>query len=202
MGVAASGGLPILLPHEPDLAVEYAHYCDALVLTGGVDPDTESFGQPLHPEARPIDPRRQAFELALLEAAKLQPGMPVLGVCLGMQLMALHSGGRLDQYLPASLPDAHVHQDEHHHSVVLGVNCSVLADTPDKSERTVVSSHRQAVVDAGSMRVLATAPDGVIEAIDDPDRNFYVGVQWHPERSGVGPLGFGLFEQLVRVGGR
>lgn len=202
--VAESGGVPILLPHEPDLADQYACCCDALVLTGGVDPDTATFGQLIHPMARPMDPRRQACELALLEAAKRQPDMPVLGVCLGMQLMALHSGGRLDQYLPASLPDAHVHQDEHHHSIVMRVNCSVLSGAKDEAavERTVVSSHRQAVVDSGSMRVLATAPDGVIEAIDDPARSFYLGVQWHPERSGVGPLGSGLFERLVQAGRR
>lgn len=185
--VACAGGLPVLLPHEPTLAADYVDGCDALLLTGGNDPATESFGQATDRRARLIDPRRQAFELALLDAAGDQPDKPVLGVCLGMQMMALHAGGRLHQYLPDTLgPRAAAHQDNRLHAVTLVAGAAnplgaCMGETA--GEAMVVSSHRQAVAAAGALRVLATAADGTIEAVADPGRRFYIGVQWHPERA-------------------
>ncbi len=193
--VAEAGGVPVLLPHEPELATTYATTCDGLVLTGGVDPDTAAFGEPMHPKARPIDPRRQAFELALLDAAATRD-LPVLGVCLGMQLMALRAGGRLHQYLPDVMEASEAHRDDRRHAIELRQTDSVLGQLIEAG-CTVVSYHQQAVADAGSMRVVATAPDGVIEAIDDPSRRFWIGVQWHPERGGAGSLNRGLFERLI-----
>ena len=201
--VAEGGGVPVLLPHEPALAEAYARQCAGLILTGGVDPDTTAFGEPLHASARPMDRRRQAFELALLDVLGDQmPDKPVLGVCLGMQLMALHAGGRLDQYLPETLARADVHAQDHRHALVLRVSDSVLGTV---AVGPVVSAHRQAVVDAGSLRVVAAAPDGVIEAVDDPARRFYLGVQWHPERGGGDALNRGLIRRMLGLpagGGR
>lgn len=217
--VTEAGGLPLLLPHEPALAEHYLDLCDGLILTGGDDPVTEAFGEPTHPRARPIAPRRQAFELALLDAAAARPELPVLGICLGMQLMALHGGGRLDQFLPETLGSAAtVHQDNRRHPIVMEVPDSVLWKTrhaahPRKGsplngpegngDFQVISHHRQAVVEAGVLRVVARAADGVIEAIDAPvsQRRFYLGVQWHPERrageaSPDDPLSLGLFAAL------
>jgi putative glutamine amidotransferase len=192
--VAEAGALPVLLPHEPQLALSYAQQCDGLILTGGVDPDTTAFGQPLHRRARPMDAHRQAFELAVLKVLGDQMAdKPVLGVCLGMQLMALHAGGRLDQYLPDTLAKPQVHEQDRRHQVLPQVTDSVLDSTPG----AVVSAHRQAVADAGSMRVVARAHDGVIEAIDDPRRCFYLGVQWHPERGGDDALNRGLIRQMI-----
>ena len=194
--VAELGGMPVLLPHEPALAGGYVRRCDGLILTGGVDPDTTMFGEALHESARPMDRRRQDFELALLDALREQaPDKPVLGVCLGMQLMALHAGGRLDQYLPATLARPQVHEQDRLHGIELLVADSVLGGGVSGP---VVSAHRQAVVDAGALRVIARAPDGVIEAVDDPGRGFYVGVQWHPERGGADQLNRGLIGRLLR----
>lgn len=207
--VAAAGGVPVLLPHEPDLVDHFIHACHAFILTGGVDPRTEQFNQTTHPAARPMDPRRQQFELALLAALDQHPHKPVLGVCLGMQLMALHSGAHLHQHLPDFLPSYKSHQDNHRHPVVLLARDSVLWPDPDLNpdDLAVVSWHRQAVAvstptttappRAGRLRVVATAPDGVVEAVDDPARTFYLGVQWHPERGGPGPLSQGLIDRLV-----
>jgi len=212
--VAEAGGVPVYLPHETAQAATYVRLCDGLILTGGGDPATESFGEPTDDRARVIDPGRQAFELALLKAAGYAaPERPVLGICLGMQLQALSAGGRLDQFLPDSLGEAAAqhHQDDHRHPVLASVTDSVLwqphpaepegsphTSNTQPDETTVISAHRQAVADAGSMRVVATAPDGVIEAIDDPSRPFYLGVQWHPERGdSAGPLSFGLIARLV-----
>ena len=192
--VAAAGGVPVLLPHEPELAAAYARSCEGFILTGGVDPDTTAFGQPLHAHARPMDARRQAFELALLEClGRRMPDKPVLGVCLGMQLMALHAGGRLNQYLPDTLAQPEVHAQDRRHEVVLRVTDSVLG----VAGGSIVSAHRQAVADPGALRVVAAAPDGVIEAVDDPARRFYLGVQWHPERGGEDGLSRGLIERML-----
>ena len=198
--ITNAGGVPILLPHEPQLASQYARLCQGFVLSGGVDPRTEVFGQPTHARTRPLDPRRQAFELALLEQAQRDPHKPVLGVCLGMQLMALRAGGRLDQYLPESFPQADVHSGRKLHGLVLCATDSALApEDPAAKEANlqVVSHHQQAVADPGSLRVVARSSDGLIEAIDDPNRPFYLGVQWHPERGGEGMVNDRLLNRFV-----
>jgi putative glutamine amidotransferase len=203
--VRQAGGLAVLLPHEPGDVEAYLDLCDGLILTGGGDPATEPFGETTDPRARVIDPARQAFELGLIEAAANHaPYKPVLGICLGMQLMALHAGGRLDQYLPETLGDqaAQAHQDDRRHELSFHVAASVLwqgarADALGQAA-SVVSSHRQAVADPGSLRVVATAADGTIEAIDDPGRAFYLGVQWHPERGEqAGALSLGVIQRLI-----
>ncbi|MDX1681957.1 MAG: gamma-glutamyl-gamma-aminobutyrate hydrolase family protein [Phycisphaeraceae bacterium] len=194
--VADAGGVPVILPHQPDLAEDYVQRMAGLVLTGGVDPDTESFGESLHPRARPMDPTRQAFELALIRAAHQRDDRPVLGVCLGMQLMALDAGGRLDQYLPDTLANPGHHADDTRHGLVPGHRLPTW--WPEKTGE-VVSSHQQAVADPGELNVIARAADDVIEAVNDPDHPFYVGVQWHPERGGEGPVNRGLFRALVNA---
>lgn len=205
--VVEAGGLPLLLPQEVELAAAYVDLCDGLMLTGGDDARTESFGVPAHPQSRCIAPQRQAFELALLDALAMKPQRPALGVCLGMQMMALHAGGRLNQHLPDSLTNAvEEHQNNHQHGVVIDITASALLAAPgcasvseaDLACETVVSSHHQAVEDAGRLRVIATSTDGVIEVIDDPARQFYVGVQWHPERS-TGLLNLELIRRFVEV---
>ncbi len=184
--VAYAGGLPFILPCLAERAAEFVRVCGGLVLSGGDDPVMEGFGAPTHPQARPIDPRRQAFELALLDALAAGPQRPVLGVCLGMQLMGLHAGGALDQYLPESLPTASVHWGKVEHRV-----------GGELAEGMVHSHHRQALTDPGSLRVIATAPDGVVEAVRDDDQPFYLGVQWHPERTADERLGLDLVRALI-----
>jgi putative glutamine amidotransferase len=191
--VGEAGGVPVLLPCEPAFAAEYVRRCDGLLLSGGDDPIMEHWGVPTHPEAKPIHPQRQAFELALLEALEDRRDRPVLGVCLGMQLMALSRGGGLDQYLADSLATAGQHWPRTDHAVEGALGAGV-----------VHSHHRQAVSDPGSLHVVARAADGVIEAVRDEAHSFYLGVQWHPERSSDEKLGAGLFRELVTAarGGR
>ena len=186
--LAEAGSTPIVLPCEPDCVAQYVEHCDGFVLTGGDDPAMERWGIATHEKAKPINPQRQAFELALLGALEQQRDTPVLGVCFGMQLMALQAGGSIDQHLPDTLPTHADHWNRTTHSI-----------SGELGEGIVHSHHRQAIVDPGSMRTIATAHDGVIEAIIDDDRAFYLGVQWHPERTEDGRLGRALYEQVVHA---
>jgi putative glutamine amidotransferase len=184
--VVDAGGVPVHLAADVRLIDAYLDRCDAFVFTGGDDPRTESWGHPTHPAAAPLHPDRQAFEIALLTALDEHPDRPILGICLGMQLMGLHAGGTLNQHLPDTHPTAAMHWDHGEHEI-----------RGELGRGIVHSHHRQALSDAGALRVTAIAPDEVIEAVQDPRRRHVVGVQWHPERTRDAALGAALFEQLV-----
>ncbi|MFK7960634.1 MAG: gamma-glutamyl-gamma-aminobutyrate hydrolase family protein [Phycisphaerales bacterium] len=191
--IVSAGGAPVVLApsavDDPDgvpAAAVAAARCDGLILSGGDDPRMEAFGEPTHPRATPVTESRQRLELAVLDVAAGRPEMPVLGICLGMQYMGLVAGGRLDQYLPDALPTADDHWNHLPHQV-----------SGRLGDGTVSSHHRQALTDAGSLEIVARATDGVIEAIEDPARRFWLGVQWHPERTGDTPLGMDLIRRFV-----
>jgi len=200
--LAKAGGVPVLMTPDPGLAGDYADACHGFVFTGGLDPDTTGFGEPMHRKARKMDPVRQAFELALLDELAGRPDTPVLGICLGMQMMALHAGGKLNQYMPETHDHPEAHQKGADHRIEVTVQDSVLRPGDVGDGEAIYSSHQQAVSDPGKMRVVAVAQDGTVEAIDgvpvDAAR-FYLGVQWHPERGGGGPLNLGLFRGLVEA---
>lgn len=186
--VVACGGVPVMLSCDTALVAEYVERLDGFIFTGGDDPVMEPFGGVTHPKIKPVPTERQTFETALLRALESARDVPVLGVCLGMQMMALVAGGDLDQHLPESLSthEGHWGQKEHDVNGALGTG-------------VVLSHHRQAVRDPGALEVAATAPDGVIEGVHDPNRAFYVGVQWHPERTADDVMGNRVFEGLVRA---
>lgn len=193
--IADAGGLPVVLAPIAGLLPELIARCDAFVLTGGRDADTSRFGVPRHPAAELVHPERQAFDTALLEALRdRRPEAPVLGVCLGMQMMALVAGGRLNQHLPDTLPTHAQHVANRVHAVEpvdpLARRCAIVAGD-------ACSSHHQAVEHPGTLTVVARAPDGVIEAVADPARPFYLGVQWHPERTADHRAGLAVFRALV-----
>lgn len=195
--VEAAGGAPVLLAPGDDAARSARAAlgaADAFVFAGGDDPATEEFGCPTHASAKRMDPARQAFEVALLRLlARERPGAPVLGVCLGMQLMALIAGGELDQHMPDHVPTHADHAADRTHAIAPAGPGLWLATG------VVTSRHRQAVRRAGSLRLVARAPDGVIEAVDDPARAFYRGVQWHPERTREAGVGLELYRALVEA---
>lgn len=194
LAVWRAGGMPVILPPLVEIIPEVLRQCDGFVLTGGDDPRTEPFGEPTHPKAEPVHPVRQAFDTALLGALMHRPETPALGVCLGMQMMALVGGGKLNQHLPDTLPSAGEHWNNGKHRVV-----PVVGDAGRLgiAEGLVTSHHRQAVSESGRLRVCAMSEDGVTEAIELPGARFFLGVQWHPERTEHGTLGPGLFERLV-----
>lgn len=193
--IEAAGGTPLILPFCLERIDDYVQLCDGFVFAGGDDPDTHSFGTEPHRRAKLVHPRRQAFELALLKALD-QTQQPALGICLGMQWMALHHGGVLDQHLPdtqaAAVVATHAEGD---HVIERLFDHGVLS-----ADGLVHSHHRQAITDSGRMRVCARSDaqsGGLIEAIDLEGPRFYLGVQWHPERTGQSSLGSGIFDQLV-----
>lgn len=193
--VERAGGVAVLLPPNAALVDEYVQLCDGFVFTGGDDPRTEGFGAPTHAKATPMHALRQDFETKLL--ARLQAGdAPVLGVCLGMQLMSLAAGGKLDQHIEDNLPSHAEHWGAEH---AIKPIASATADPRFRFSGVVQSKHKQAVSDAGRLTPIATSADGVVEAVIDSARKFYVGVQWHPERTRDGAVGQRLFDELVKA---
>ena len=188
--VARAGGVPVILPADEAVRAAALDALDGVLMTGGDDIDTRPFGVDLHPMARIMDPLRQSAELALLRALDARPAMPVLGICLGMQLMGVHRGARLIQHLDDVLPDAQRHRADAIHPVE-----SELGSGP------VASWHHQAIADAPGFAVVGRSDDGVIEAIRDRGRPFYVGVQWHPERTPDARMGLGIVRRFVESAG-
>jgi putative glutamine amidotransferase len=183
LAVLKAGGTPIILPPIVGTESHFVSLCDGFVFSGGDDPDMEQWGVVTHPNATVVEKQRQEFELAMLEQLQSEPGIPVLGVCLGMQWMGLIAGGDLDQHLSSPLAENHADAE---HPIVGTIGSG-----------TVHSHHHQAMATAGNLVVAARSDDGVIEAIQDEARSWYVGVQWHPERTSDERLGQGLFDQLV-----
>jgi putative glutamine amidotransferase len=205
--VQKAGGLPLLLPYRIDLSIapQIAAELDGIVFSGGDDLDPVSYGQAFHPEAEPIDPERERFERALLAEVERRR-LPTLGICLGSQLMNVHRGGSLHQFLPDLEPRAD-HAIEHRrlgdwgrrHEVTL-LNDAPLTCRMGSRQVVVNTSHKQAVNRLGrGLRVIATAPDGVIEGIDDPSLPLFLGVQWHPERICEQPEHLAIFRLLVET---
>ncbi|MGH7036903.1 MAG: gamma-glutamyl-gamma-aminobutyrate hydrolase family protein [Stellaceae bacterium] len=184
--VKAAGGLPVLLPHDPDEAPRYLDLIDGLVVTGGgFDVDPVLFGAATrHPSVKTKD-RRTAFELATTQGA-LKRETPVLGICGGAQLIAVALGGTLVQDIPDEIPGALPHRQPnprsepgHEVRIVAG---TLLHHITGVLSLAVNSAHHQAVKTAGPGVVInALAADGVIEGIEDSRRRFCLGVQWHPE---------------------
>lgn len=184
--IQEAGGLPVVLHPSPNRASDYLDACDGLVLSGGSDVIMEDWGVATHPDANPISRLRQDFELSILAALESNRDFPVLGICLGMQLMGISHGARFSQHLPEDVPTA----DDH-------LNDSIHEIEGPTLKGCVTSHHHQALLDGGSLEVIASSSDGVVEGIADLERRFYMGVQWHPERTKDETLGVGLFRRLI-----
>lgn len=186
--VLRAGGTPLILPCVAGERARMLEAVDGVVMTGGDDIDTRVLGIPLHPAAECMLPERQESEFATLRWLDEHPNVPVLGICLGMQLMGVHRGCRLIQHLHDEIADGERHRHDRIHAVE-----SRLGNGP------VASWHHQALGDAGPFELIGRSDDGVIEAIRDPGRPFYVGVQWHPERTPDRLMGDGIVQRLIEA---
>ncbi|HYB54784.1 MAG TPA: gamma-glutamyl-gamma-aminobutyrate hydrolase family protein [Alphaproteobacteria bacterium] len=184
--IAAAGGLPVLLPHEPERVEDYLARLQGLVVTGGAfDVDPGLFGAASrHPTVKTKD-RRTDFERAILAGA-LRRNLPVLGICGGQQLLNVVLGGTLVQHIPDEVERALAHEQpnprtEAGHTVRIAKG-TLLHEITGADELAVNSAHHQAAKEVGEGVVInATAEDGVIEGIEHPGYRFCLGVQWHPE---------------------
>jgi putative glutamine amidotransferase len=196
--VEAAGGIAVLMPPQDEAAAAVVDRLDGLIITGGSDVEPTRYGSPAHPQTQRPRPERDAWELALLDRARSRD-VPVLGICRGMQVMAVHAGGTLEQHLPDV-----VGHDEHSPggdsfgwvSVTTAVDSLVRALVGP--EMQVNCHHHQAVAAHPGLVATAHAADGTLESIEDPDRPFWLGVQWHPEHGDD----YGLFRGLVEAASR
>jgi len=194
--VARAGGLPVYLALQDDPEALAARL-DGLLLPGGDDlaPD-RAYPAEVHFELAPA--AQVDFDRGVLGAALAQ-GLPVLAICYGMQLLALHHGGGLHYDIETDLPAAGPHRlatGDASHALRLEP-ASQLAALLGDAGTEVNSRHHQAVASPGdALRVAARARDGVIEAIERPGPGFCIGVQWHPEAL-EGPHPERLFSAFV-----
>lgn len=201
--VAAAGGIPVQIPLLPEIVEELAARLDGFVLCGSPsDVDPARYGQPRHAEVRVVHREREETDRRVLEHA-FREKKPVLGICFGMQSLNVYRAGTLVQHIPAQIAGAWEHKDrEARHPVALAAGSRLAGWAGGATEIRVNSTHHQSL-DAvgGGLRVVARAPDGVIEAVegDFPD-HFVIGVQWHPERIWEQePLSARVFRELVRA---
>jgi len=201
--VAAAGGLPLPLPHEPELAEEYLARIDGLVITGGAfDVDPALFGDSSRHETVVTKDRRTSFEFAVTQGA-ITRDIPLLGICGGQQLLNVVLGGTLIQHIPDAIPGALAHEqptprDEAGHDVTVTPG-TLLAAITGAVTMSVNSAHHQAVRDIGEGVIIdAIAPDGVIEGIELLGKRFCLGVQWHPEFS-IDPGDSRIFTAFIKA---
>jgi gamma-glutamyl-gamma-aminobutyrate hydrolase PuuD len=193
-GVVRAGGAPLLVPPGADIDGTLGAV-DGLVFTGGSDLDPALYGESPHAETAGIVRERDDFELALMRAA-LERDIPMLAICRGSQVLNVALGGGLEQHVPDR-----VHSDLHKQTpgVFAEHDVEVLPDTRLASllgdRHDVKSHHHQGFAKLGEgLREAARAPDGTVEALEDPSRRFTLGVLWHPEAGEDAAL----FEALVR----
>jgi putative glutamine amidotransferase len=207
--VERAGGLPLAIPYRTDLSLipEILDRLDGVLFSGGEDLDPKLYGEQRHPRAEPIDPDRQQFELALLAEVERRR-VPALGVCLGSQLMNVHRGGSLIQFLPEhGRPEPIEHRkvvdgDRRLHPVTIDPD-SMLGRAIGKTEILANTRHKQAISRVGkNLKVTAHAPDGVVEAIEDPSLPLFLAVQWHPENLSTAPEHLAPFKLLVEKAGQ
>lgn len=202
--VSAAGGLPVVLPYDMEAVNEYSQFIDGLIVTGGMfDIDPAEYGMTArHPDKVTVKRDRTNFERALLRRA-LGRDLPILGICGGMQLIAVELGAKLHQHLPSDIATDIEHKQfescsigTHRIRIEAGTYLHRILGT----DTLVINSlHHQAVISGNKvLHISATADDGVIESIEVPGQTFCLGVQWHPEYL-VNASEGNIFAELVRT---
>jgi putative glutamine amidotransferase len=200
-GLEAAGGLPMVMPPLDEDAIEpLLDRVDGICLSGGPDLDPQTYDRDPHPELGPIEPDLDRFELAVARRADARE-MPILAICRGTQALNIVRGGILHQHLPEISTEISHRQktagDQTSHAVAVEPG-SRLALALGGSELAVNSFHHQAIDRLGDgLVVSARAPDGTIEAVEDPGRSFLIGVQWHAETLLHRPYEAALFKSFV-----
>jgi putative glutamine amidotransferase len=206
-GVEAAGGLPLVMPPlHPEVIESLLDRLDGVLLSGGPDLDPHGYGAEPHPELGPTEPDLDRFELAVARRADARE-MPILAICRGTQALNVARGGSLHQHLPdLSTEIAHRQEtpgDQPSHPIEVERGSRLAAalgdDEVEVSDRLDINSfHHQAIDRLGKdLRVVARAPDGTVEAVEDSARPFLIGVQWHAETLVHRPYEASLFRRFV-----
>ena len=192
--IEKAGGIPLIIPPAGDMT-QILDLIDGLDVSGGPDICPSTYGEEPGEMTTEFYPNQDKTEMGLIGEA-IARDTPFLGVCRGMQMMSVMHGGRLYQHLDTT-PGHEGHggfdgvETRHGVSATEG---SLLANIMGTSI-DANSTHHQGVADAGDLTVTGIADhDGLIEAVERPDKRFCLGVQWHPERTGHDVLYSGLVE--------
>lgn len=195
--IERAGGIAVLLPPMIDAAAAAAVVgrLDGVVVTGGADLDPNRYGAAAHPRTSGWRPDRDGWELALLEAA-YAAGLPVLGICRGMQVMAVHAGGSLEQHVPDRVGhDEHSPGGPRYGRTRVEIVAGSLLQRLIGDRALAPCHHHQAVRAHPGFVAAAHAGDGTLEAMEAPGPEFRLAVQWHPETAPDA----GLFRGLVQA---
>ncbi len=202
--IEAAGGLPVVIPPlELDAVQPLLERFSGLCLSGGPDLDPASYHERRHPDLGPVEPELDRFELELARCADVR-ALPILAICRGQQALNVARGGTLHQHLPDRPGTTIEHRqsapgDRTTHNVEVMAH-SRLARLMGHRRARVNSFHHQAVDRLGAgLRAVAWSPDGVIEGVEAPAREFLVGVQWHAEILVARRDNAALFEGLVQA---
>ncbi|MCU4673996.1 gamma-glutamyl-gamma-aminobutyrate hydrolase family protein [Microbacterium fluvii] len=186
--VTGSGAAAVLLPPQPQpeaAAEAVLAGLDGLILTGGLDVQPELYGAERHPLTDPARPDRDAWELALLRGA-LRRGLPVFGICRGLQLINVAFGGTLHQHLPEALGTERyrIGGGVFAENTVVVDDRTRLAGMLGAGPFDVHSYHHQGIDELGEgLTVTARTDDGLVQAFEAPGDEYLVAVQWHPEEN-------------------
>lgn len=183
--IRRAGGVPVLLPPGEAHTDRWLDLLDGVVVAGGTDIDPGRYGQVRTPAVLIADPERDDAEIALTRGV-LDRDLPALFVCRGMQILNVTLGGTLHHHIP-DLGMGDIHRDTEglwaYHDVE-AVEGSLVAEAMGAANVMTYSGHHQAIDEiAAGLTVTASAPDGIIEALEVDDATWAVGVQWHPEVS-------------------
>jgi putative glutamine amidotransferase len=187
--IQRAGGEVRILDYAKDAPADVVKSVDGILLTGGGDVLPDLYGERPHATFDAAEPGRDSYELDLAREAAAAD-VPLLAICRGIQVLNVARGGTLVQDIPDQLRDALNHTLREPsfaiaHDVWVAEGSlleRVVRERLDGDTLPVNSRHHQAVKEVGAgLVVTATAPDGVIEAVEDPRQRFCLGVQWHPE---------------------
>lgn len=202
--VRLAGGLPVLLPPKEPTPSAILEFVDGLIFSGGGDLDPATYNGSLHPTISTVDPKRDAFELTLARLA-LKTDIPILGICRGIGVLSVASGGSLITHIPDEFGERVAHSGKSTQTVEHLVRIepqSHLAKVVGSTKVAVVSGHHQAVCTAPpGWRVAAYAFDGVIEALEHEHHPWAIALQWHPELAIKDRLQQRIFQALVEAAG-